>query len=61
MAQYTNVSKRFNKETIADFMENGQWNMEKVIQQDPSSHVHTILATEVQLQQGVPGHDNLEP
>ena len=54
LAQYTNQSNIFNNNTIADLMKNGQWNMGKVIQQAPSAHVHAILATEVQLQQGVP-------
>lgn len=33
-------------------MENGQWNIERFIQQAPSADIHNILATQFALQHG---------
>ncbi|KAG5600549.1 hypothetical protein H5410_031919 [Solanum commersonii] len=38
LAHYSTNSNRFNTATISDFMENGQWDIERVIQQDPPTH-----------------------
>ncbi|WMV50078.1 hypothetical protein MTR67_043463 [Solanum verrucosum] len=50
LAQFTTNSHRFDNETIADFMANGQWNVDKLIQLAPQNQLHTILSTQLQLQ-----------
>ncbi|WMV13663.1 hypothetical protein MTR67_007048 [Solanum verrucosum] len=50
LAQFTTTSHRFNNETIADFMANGQWNVDKLIQLAPQNQLYTILSTQIQLQ-----------
>ncbi|XP_049399717.1 uncharacterized protein LOC125863742 [Solanum stenotomum] len=54
LAQYTTASNRFNNEPVSDFIEEGQWNMNKVIQSAPPGQVHNILSTQLQLQNGQP-------
>ncbi|WMV30194.1 hypothetical protein MTR67_023579 [Solanum verrucosum] len=54
LAQYTTASNRFNNESISEFIEEGQWKMNKVIQTAPSCQVHNILSTQLHLQNGQP-------
>ncbi|WMV30207.1 hypothetical protein MTR67_023592 [Solanum verrucosum] len=54
LAQYTTDSSRFNTESVSEFIEDGQWNMTKVIQTAPPSQVHNILSTQLHLQHGQP-------
>ncbi|WMV13660.1 hypothetical protein MTR67_007045, partial [Solanum verrucosum] len=53
-AHYSSNNNRFNTDTMSDFMEGGQRNLEKIIQQDLEAHVHSILATQFQLQPAIP-------
>ncbi|KAG5605798.1 hypothetical protein H5410_027290 [Solanum commersonii] len=53
LAQYSIKSNRFNTETVSDFMEGGQWNMEKILQQAPQAYVHNILPVQLQLLLGI--------
>lgn len=43
----------FNNDTVADFMEHGQWNIPKLIQLAPRDQVHNDLATQLQLHPGI--------
>uniref|UniRef100_M1DSD9 RNase H family protein n=1 Tax=Solanum tuberosum TaxID=4113 RepID=M1DSD9_SOLTU len=54
LANFSNESNRFNNNTVADFLIEGQWNLEMVIQQAPHSMVASILDTHIQYQQGIP-------
>ncbi|WMV49975.1 hypothetical protein MTR67_043360 [Solanum verrucosum] len=54
LVHYSTDSNRFNTATISDFMVNGQWDIERVIQQAPPTHVPSILATQLHLQHGLP-------
>lgn len=53
LGHFTGESNRFNEDTVADFMEHGQWNITKLIQLAPQDQVHNILATHLQLQPGI--------
>ncbi|KAK6803132.1 hypothetical protein RDI58_000916 [Solanum bulbocastanum] len=52
LAHYTSNSNRFNKEKVADFIEEGHWNRRKVMQLAPPSQVQNILSTQIHLQPG---------
>ncbi|XP_049364529.1 uncharacterized protein LOC125829336 [Solanum verrucosum] len=57
LAHFSNESNRFNNNTVADFLIEGQWNLEMVIQQAPHSMVASILDTHIQYQQGIPDQE----
>ncbi|KAK4716368.1 hypothetical protein R3W88_014706 [Solanum pinnatisectum] len=52
LAQFTSNSNRFNNDKVTNFIEDGQWNIGKVIQLAPQEQVHNILSFQIQLQQG---------
>ncbi|WMV15018.1 hypothetical protein MTR67_008403 [Solanum verrucosum] len=52
LAQFTEDNNRFNNDTVSEFIEEGQWNINKIIQLASPTQVHNILATQLQLQQG---------
>ncbi|KAK6777637.1 hypothetical protein RDI58_024355 [Solanum bulbocastanum] len=54
LAYFTTASNRFNNDKVSDFIENGQWNMSKMVQLAPQNHIHSILSTQLQLQQDKP-------
>ncbi|WMV39067.1 hypothetical protein MTR67_032452 [Solanum verrucosum] len=54
LAQFTEDNNRFNNDTVSEFIEEGQWNINKIIQLAPPTQMHNILATQLQLQQGIP-------
>ncbi|WMV58470.1 hypothetical protein MTR67_051855 [Solanum verrucosum] len=56
LAQFIEDINRFNNDTISEFIEEGKWNINKIIQLAPLTQVHNILATQLQLQlqQGIP-------
>ncbi|KAH0646562.1 hypothetical protein KY284_034446 [Solanum tuberosum] len=54
LAQFTTTSHRFDNETIADFMANGQWKIDKLIRLAPQNHLPAILSTNIQLQHANP-------
>ncbi|XP_049410619.1 uncharacterized protein LOC125873814 [Solanum stenotomum] len=54
LANFSSENNRFNNSTMADFLIEGQWNMEMVIQQAPHSMVANILDTHFQYQQENP-------
>ncbi|XP_015159877.1 uncharacterized protein [Solanum tuberosum] len=54
LANFSSESNRFNNNTVADFLIEGQWNLEMLIQQAPHSMVASILDTHIQYQQGIP-------
>ncbi|KAG5606145.1 hypothetical protein H5410_027637 [Solanum commersonii] len=54
LANFSNESNRFNNSTVAEFLIEGQWNLEMVIQHAPHSMVASILDEYIQYQQGVP-------
>ncbi|KAG5580335.1 hypothetical protein H5410_050962 [Solanum commersonii] len=47
LAHFTSTSHRFDKETIADFMANGQWNVDKLTKLAPQNHLPAILSTQL--------------
>ncbi|KAK4707011.1 hypothetical protein R3W88_033425 [Solanum pinnatisectum] len=53
LANFSNDSHRFNNTTVADFLNEGQWTVEKVLQQTAHIMVANILSTQFQYQQGV--------
>ncbi|WMV13666.1 hypothetical protein MTR67_007051 [Solanum verrucosum] len=54
LAHYTSNSNRFNNDSVLEFIEDGHWNMPKVLRVAPPSQVHNILSMQLQLQQGLP-------
>jgi len=54
LAQFTTISHRLDNETIADFMANGQWNINKLIRLAPQNQLPAILSTQIQVQQAHP-------
>uniref|UniRef100_M1E0C2 RNase H family protein n=1 Tax=Solanum tuberosum TaxID=4113 RepID=M1E0C2_SOLTU len=54
LAHYTTNSNRFNNDSVSEFIEEGHWNIPKVIREAPPSQVHHILSMQLQLQQGLP-------
>ncbi|KAH0699154.1 hypothetical protein KY284_013369 [Solanum tuberosum] len=54
LAQFTEDNNRFNNDTVSEFIEEVQWNINKIIQLASPTQVHNILATQLQLQQDIP-------
>lgn len=57
LANFSNVSKRFNNAIISSFIQNGQWNVDLIIIETPPQFVLTILDITLQHQQDL--HDKL--
>ncbi|XP_049399720.1 uncharacterized protein LOC125863746 [Solanum stenotomum] len=54
LAHYTSNSNKFNNDSVSKFIEDGHWNIPKVLRVAPPSQVHHILSMQLQLQQELP-------
>lgn len=53
LAHFKEVSSRLDNTKVEAFIQNGQWDIEKDTAMAPLQHVAAILATQLQIQDGV--------
>lgn len=54
LAQFRGSSSRRNNTKVATFIQNGQWDVDLIINTAPPQHIAAILATPLQIQNGIP-------